>query len=362
MANGDEMARRREAIDRIDDEILRLLSKRGAEAAEIGRIKVGQGESDAHAYRPEREAAVLRRMQEGNPGPLPDSAVAAVFRAVMSACLALERPLRLAYLGPAGTFSEAAAIKGFGESAQLLPVASIDEAFREAEAGAADYAIVPVENSTEGTIGRTLDLLLTTPLSICGEVVLRIHQNLLRKGKSLQGIHRVYSHAQSLAQCTQWLAQHLPGAERIPVASNAEAARLAAEHPAACAIAGELAATRYQLDTVASNIEDDPNNTTRFLVVGAHDAGPTGEDKTSFAMSARNRPGAVHELLAPLAEYGVSMSKLESRPSKAGLWEYFFFVDIEGHRDDPRVAAALAAVAQRAATMKVFGSYPVAPF
>ncbi len=356
MANDDELKKRRETIDRIDGEMLRLLSARAAEAAAIGKIKTGA------VYRPEREAMVLRRLQSLNPGPLPDTSVAAVFRSIISACIALERPLRLAYLGPPGTFSEAAAIKGFGESATLVPVGAIDEAFRETEAGATDYAIVPVENSTEGAIGRTLDLLLTSPLKICGEIVLRVHQNVLRKGSSLEGVARVYSHAQSLAQCTGWLGKHLPGVEQVPVASNAEAARLASLHPEACAIAGELAARRYELDIIASSIEDEANNTTRFLVVGQHDAGPTGKDKTSFAMSAQNQPGAVHALLAPLAEHGVSMTKLESRPSRAGLWEYFFFVDIEGHRDDARVAAALKDLAKRAASLKIFGSYPVAPY
>jgi chorismate mutase / prephenate dehydratase len=355
MPGNDELAKRREAIDRIDEEILRLLSARAAEAAAIGKVKTGA------IYRPEREAMVLRRLQQLNNGPLPNDAIASVFRSVISACIALERPLRLAYLGPAGTFSEAATIKGFGESATRVPVASIDEAFRDTEAGATDYAIVPVENSTEGAIGRTLDLLLTTPLQICGEIVLRVHQNVLRKGTGLEGVERVYSHAQSLSQCTRWLALHLPGVELVPVASNADAARLAAGEPGACAIAGELAAQRYGLDIVAGNIEDEANNTTRFLVIGKHDAGRTGIDKTSFAMSAQNRPGAVHELLAPLAEHGVSMTKLESRPSRAGLWEYFFFVDVDGHREDARVAEALQAVGKRAASLKIFGSYPVAP-
>jgi chorismate mutase/prephenate dehydratase len=354
--SSDELASRRKAIDQIDGEILRLLSARASEAAAIGKIKTGA------VYRPDREAEVLRRLQKLNPGPLPGESVAAVFRSIISACIVLERPLRLAYLGPEGTFSEAAAIKGFGESTTLIAVESIDLAFRETEAGVTDYAVVPVENSTEGAIGRTLDLLLTTPLQICGEIILRVHQNVLRKGTTLTGIERIYSHAQSLAQCSLWLGQHLPGVEQVAVASNAEAARLAAQNPEACAIAGELAARRYGLDIVAGNMEDEANNTTRFLVVGKHDAGRTGQDKTSIAMSAQNRPGAVHELLAPLAEHGVSMTKLESRPSRAGLWEYFFFVDIEGHREDSRVASALQAVRARAASLKIFGSYPVAPF
>jgi chorismate mutase/prephenate dehydratase len=352
----DELASRRQTIDRIDGEILRLLSERAAQAAAIGKIKTGA------VYRPDREAEVLRRLQAMNPGPLPAESVAAVFRAIISACIVLERPLRLAYLGPEGTFSEAAAIKGFGESATLVPVSSIDTAFHNTEAGVTDYAVIPVENSTEGAIGRTLDLLLTTPLQICGEIILRVHQNLLRKGGGLAGVKRVYSHAQSLAQCSAWLAQHLPGVEQIAVFSNAEAARLAAEQPEACAIAGELAARRYGLDVVAGNMEDEANNTTRFLVIGQHDAGPTGKDKTSFAMSAQNRPGAVYELLSPLSQHGVSMTKLESRPSRAGLWEYYFFVDVEGHRKDTRVTQALEAVRAKAAWLKLFGSYPVAPY
>jgi chorismate mutase/prephenate dehydratase len=356
MAKDDELAARRATIDGIDGEILRLVSARAAEAAAIGKIKTGA------IYRPDREAEVLRRLQAQNPGPLSDEAVAAVFRGIISACIVLERPLRLAYLGPEGTFSEAAAIKGFGESATLVPVESIDVAFRNTEAGATDYAVVPVENSTEGAVGRTLDLLLTTPLQVCGEIILRVHQNVLRKSKSLEGVQRVYSHAQSLAQCAHWLGRNLPGVEQVAVASNADAARLAAAHPEACAIAGELAARRYGLDIVAGNIEDEANNTTRFLVVGAHDAGPTGKDKTSFAMSTKSRPGAMLELLAPLAENGVNMIKFESRPSHAGLWEYYFFVDILGHHDDPAVVKALQGVRERAAWLKVFGSYPVAPF
>jgi chorismate mutase/prephenate dehydratase len=250
----------------------------------------------------------------------------------------------------------------FGTAVEVLPCASIDEVFRATEAGTAEFGVVPVENSTEGAIGRTLDLLLNSPLSICGEIMLQVHQHVLRKGDSLAGIERVYSHAQSLAQCMGWLARHLPGVEQVPVASNAEAARLAALNPTSCAIAGDLAARRYELDVIASNIEDEANNTTRFLVIGQHDAGPTGKDKTSFAMSAQNKPGAVHLLLEPLARHGVSMTKLESRPSRAGLWEYFFFVDIEGHREDERVARALKEVGEQAASLKVFGSYPVAPY
>jgi chorismate mutase/prephenate dehydratase len=222
--------------------------------------------------------------------------------------------------------------------------------------------VVPVENTTEGAVGRTLDLMLSSPAQVCGEVTLRIHQNALSRCSSLAEVKRVYSHAQSLAQCYEWLNHHLPGIPRVPVASNAEAARLAAEEEWACAIAGEAAGERYGLATLAANIEDDPNNTTRFLVMASHDAGPSGRDKTSLVCSAANRPGAMHALLEPLARHGVSMSKLQSRPARSGLWEYVFYIDVEGHQRDPKVAAALAELQERASFLKVLGSYPAAVF
>ena len=240
-----------------------------------------------------------------------------------------------------------------------MPQVSIDDVFREVEASHADCAVVPIENSTEGAIGRTLDLLLTTPLKICGEVVLRIHQHLLSSETSLGNISKVYSHAQSLAQCHEWLNRSLPNAQRIPVASNAQAAQCAAAEAGTAAIAGEAAAERYQLPKLASSIEDEPNNTTRFVVLGRQEAGPSGRDKTSLIMSAHNRTGALGKLLAPFSESGVSMTRLESRPARHTLWEYVFFVDIEGHREDPAVATALAELGQRAAYLKVLGSYPV---
>lgn len=351
----DELNRHRQRIDALDDEILKLVSERAQHAQAIGHLKNGA------VYRPEREAQILRRIAERNPGPLQDEVVVRLFREIMSACLALEKPLSVAYLGPAGTFTQSAAIKHFGHGAQTVAAASIDELFREVEAGAADYGVVPVENSTEGAVSRTLDLMLQTPLKICGEVQLRIHQHLLRKRAGLEGLKMVYSHAQSLAQCHEWLNRNLPGVERAAVASNAEAARLAAADEFAAAIAGEAAAERYGLSALAENIEDEPNNTTRFLVIGQHDAGPSGKDKTSLVMSARNRPGAVVDLLSPLAGHQVSMTKLESRPSRMGLWEYVFFVDVEGHREEARVAEALREVEERAAFLKVLGSYPAAP-
>jgi chorismate mutase/prephenate dehydratase len=348
-------------IDRIDGDILRLLNERARCAQRVGEIKAEFGDA-GFIYRPEREAQVLRRLQEVNPGPLANENITFFFREVMSACLSLEQPLGIAFLGPLGTFSESAATKHFGHAGRLLPQDSIDEVFREVEAGHAHYAVVPVENSTEGAVGRTMDLLLSTPLKICGEVVLRIHQNLLSRETDLATITKVYSHAQSLAQCHEWLNRMLPQAQRISVGSNAQAAQKAAEEPMSAAIAGEAAAARYDLPKLAENIEDEPNNTTRFLILGKHDAGISGRDKTSLIMSAPNRTGALHELLQPLSTAGVSMCRLESRPARNALWEYVFYVDVEGHRDEPAIQAALERLAGNAAYLKILGSYPAAVY
>lgn len=357
----EELAGVRAQIDAIDTQLLDLLNQRARCAQHVGEIKARHGEA-GHIYRPEREAQVLRRIQDANPGPLSGEQVTFFFREVMSACLSLEETLGIAFLGPLGTFSESAATKQFGHAARLLPQNSIDDVFREVEAGHARYAVVPVENSTEGAVGRHMDLLLTTPLRICGEVVLRVHQNLLSKAADLKQIKTVYSHPQSLAQCHEWLNRMLPDAARISVGSNAQAAQKAAEEEGAAAIAGEAASARYALPKLAENIEDEPNNTTRFLVLGKHDAGISGKDKTSLVMSAPNRTGSLLELLAPLAEAGVSMSRLESRPARHTLWEYVFYVDIEGHREDAVVKQALEELAKRAAYLKVLGSYPVAVY
>jgi chorismate mutase/prephenate dehydratase len=354
-----KLAKARDKIDAIDSQLLDLVNRRAQCAREIGEIKARHGEGGA-IYRPEREAQVLWRIQEKNPGPLPSESVVCFFREIMSACLSLERPLSVAFLGPSGTFSESAAIKHFGHAAKLSPQASIDSVFREVEAGRADFAIVPVENSTEGAIGRTLDLLLASPLKMCGETVLRIRQHLLSRESSPENITRVYSHAQSLSQCHEWLARSLPWAERIAVGSNAQAAQLAATEAGTAALAGEAAAQRYGLPVFAGNVEDEPNNTTRFVVLGHQESRPSGHDKTSLIMSAPNRTGALCELLVPFSEAGVSMTRLESRPARRTLWEYVFYVDIEGHRDDPPVAHALEELARRAAYLKVLGSYPVA--
>ena len=354
----DDIDKLRGEIDQLDAELLGLLARRARLAQRVGALKGG-----APAYRPERESEILRRVAAQAGEPLAAEAATRIFREIISACRGLEQELRIAYLGPEGTFSEQAVRKHFGGAVRAEAAASIDEVFRRCESGAAQYAVVPAENSTEGAIGRTLDLLLVTPLRICGEVELRVQQNLMSRGTPLAAVQRVYSHAQSLAQCAGWLHQNLPAAERVPVASNAEAARRAAGEQGAAAIAGEAAAERFQLELLARAIEDDPNNTTRFLVLGQLESGPTGRDRTSLVLSAENKPGAVHALLSPLAQNSVSMTRIESRPSRAmrsALWEYVFFIDVEGHQKDKRVAAALAELRQKAPFLKVLGSYPVA--
>ncbi|MDD5389059.1 MAG: prephenate dehydratase [Gallionellaceae bacterium] len=350
----EQLSRLRNRIDALDEEMLRLLNERAGIAQEIGHIKNGS------IYRAEREAQVVRRLQAANAGPLPAESISVLFKEIMSACRALEQPLSVAYLGPQGTFSEAAAVKHFGHAVIGLPCADIDEAFRAVERGEASFSVAPVENSTEGAVNRTLDLLLSSPLKICGEVKLRVRQHLMRKGEDMQGIKVVYSHAQSLGQCHEWLGQHLYGVEAVRVTSNAEAARMAAENPDAAAIAGELAAEHYDLNIVARDIEDEPNNTTRFLVLGNEDAAPSGRDKTSLVLSAKNRPGSLLELLAPLAGHNIGLSKLESRPARKGSWDYVFYMDIDGHRNDSNIQNALHAVEEHCTFLKVLGSYPVA--
>lgn len=346
----------RRRIDALDERLVKLLSARARLAQRVGTLKKGVG-----VYRPEREAQILRRVAELNAGPLATSALQQIYVEVMSACRALEDRMSVAFLGPAGTYSEEAARKHFGSATPLIPCASIDEVFRQLEAGTAGYAIVPVENSTEGAVGRTLDLLLTTHAKICGEVLLPVHQCLLSKAKGMATIRKVYSHLQSLAQCQRWLARHLPHAERIPVVSNAEAARLAAGDRRAAALAGKTAGELYGLTALARNVEDEPNNTTRFLVLAAEDAAPSGADKTSLVLATRNVPGAIHQLLTPLAANRVSMTKLESRPARTGLWEYMFYLDVEGHRSESRVDKALAELQAKASFFKNLGSYPTAP-
>lgn len=348
----------RAKIDTLDEKIQALIGERARLALAIAETK--QQEGTNNFYRPEREAEVLRNVLARHQGPLSEEAVARLFREIMSACLALESRLRIAFLGPEGTFTQEAALKHFGHFVETAPLAAIDEVFREVESGNAHFGLVPVENSTEGAISHTLDMFLASPLKICGEVELRIHHHLLGKSNDPKGARRVVSHQQSLAQCREWLDANLSGIERMAVASNAEAARLAAADVGVVAIAGDSAARLYELKIYASNIEDRPDNTTRFLVIGTKDTAPSGHDKTSLLLSSRNRPGALQRLLAPLAKNGINMTRIESRPSHQSMWEYVFFVDIDGHMQDRKLAKALAELEKEAAFLKRLGSYPKA--
>lgn len=348
----------RARIDALDVRIQALISARARLAQDIAKTK--QAEGSTNFYRPEREAEVLRAALARNRGPLSDETIARLFREIMSACLALESGLKIAFLGPEGTFTQEAAFKHFGHAVQTRPLAAIDEVFREVESGAADFGVVPVENSTEGVINHTLDMFLLSPLKICGEVELRIHHHLLGKTADRRVLRRIVSHQQSLAQCREWLDSNLPGLERVAVSSNAEAARLAAGDAHTGAIAGESAARIYGLQPLASNIEDNPDNTTRFLVIGRMEAKPSGHDKTTLLVSGKNRPGALHRLLAPLARHGINMTRIESRPSRRSRWEYVFFVDIDGHAKDRKVAKVLTQLEKEAAFLKLLGSYPKA--
>ncbi|QKT04780.1 prephenate dehydratase [Ectothiorhodospiraceae bacterium 2226] len=346
----------RERIDRLDEELQARISERASIAQEVARTKQAAGADNGY-YRPEREAEVLRKVKARNAGPLSDEEMARLFREIMSACLALEEPLRIGFLGPEGTFTQAAALKHFGHSVQTASLATTDQVFRAVEAGECHYGVVPVENSTEGVVTHTLDLFINSPLTVCGEVELRIHHLLLGRAGG-EAPTRVYSHQQSLGQCRAWLDANLGSVERVAVSSNAEAARRAAEEADAVAIAGEAAAEIYGLEVLARNIEDEPGNTTRFLVIGRQPVPPSGHDKTSLLLSTRNKPGALYAMLEPLSRHGVSMTRIESRPSRRAIWEYVFFVDIEGHCADPTVAAALQELESEAAMFRVLGSYP----
>lgn len=360
MSSEKRIGELRDLIDAVDDELLELLNRRAALTVEVGEVKrAGAGpDGEVSFYRPDREAAILRRLLEHNPGPLPDADLVRVMREVISSCLALEQALRIAYLGPEGTYTHAAVLKHFGGAVEPVSVAGIAEVFREVEARASDYGVVPVENSIEGSVNQTLDCLGDSSLTMCGEIVLAIHHQLLSMVGDIAGVERVYAHEQALAQCRGWLDQHLPRAERLALGSNAAAAERAAQEPGAAAIAGTQAGERYGLGVLASNIEDHPQNTTRFAVIGHARPQPTGTDVTSVMFSMPNEPGALHGMLAVLADAGISMSRIESRPLRGGSWDYRFFVDLLGHRDDPAVAPALVAMARKAALFKVLGSCP----
>ena len=349
----------RTEIDAIDVKIHGLINDRARLAQLVGISKTRDGRT-VDFYRPEREAQVLRMARERNTGPLRDAEVLRLFREIMSACLAQQEPLKVAFLGPEGTFTQAAVLTHFGHSVRGLAMASIDEVFHEVEAATADFGVVPVENSTEGTVNNTLDGFLSSPLKICGEVELRIHHSLMGAMSALGRIERICSHPQSLAQCRVWLDEHLPGVERVPVSSNAEGARRARDEKGTAGIAGETAAEVYGLKILAAEIEDRPDNTTRFFVLGRKIFTLSGQDRTTLLTSVGDTrtAGALVQLLEPFAKHQVSMTRIESRPSQKRKWDYVFFIDIEGHVEDPPVAAALADLQQRASLLRILGSYP----
>jgi chorismate mutase/prephenate dehydratase len=352
----DKLKPLREQIDAIDAQILDLLNRRARVAQEVGDVKA---ETNAPVFRPEREAQVLRSVAQKNPGPLDSRDVQSIFREIMSMCRALEKRVTVAYLGPEGTFSEQAVYQQFGHAVEGMPCTSIDEVFRAVEAGTADFGVVPVENSSEGAVNRTLDLLLQTSLSISGELSIPVHHSLMTKNGTMDGVTRICAHSHALAQCMVWLNQYYPNVERQAVASNGEAGRLASEDPTIAAIAGEIAGQRYNLGVVKAHVQDDPHNRTRFAIVGRLQPSPSGKDQTSLVMAVPNKAGALYNLLAPLAKHGVSMTRFESRPARMGSWEYYFYVDVEGHAQEERVTRALAELNENAAFMKILGSYPL---
>ncbi|MCE5420088.1 MAG: prephenate dehydratase [Acidithiobacillus sp.] len=354
-----ELARLRAEIDRVDAAILGLLGERGRLTAEVGKIKHAAGTTQY--YHPDREAEILRRVMAENPGPFSDQQVARVFREIISAGLALEEPLRVAYLGPEGTFSQMAAEKHFGRSAQFHPVSSIAEIFREVDSGQIPFGVVPVENSTEGSVNLSLDLMLDHPLQICGEVQLRIVHNLVGRGPR-SSIRRVHVHYQTRAQCRLWLAEQLPHAELCDAPSNAEAARRAALDPESAAISTRRAAELAGVEILVPSIEDQPDNTTRFWVIGRSATRPTGSDKTSLVVAGAHRAGSLHHLLSPFAEAGLNLTRIESRPARANIWEYVFYLDFLGHRLEPQVAAVLERIEAQASFYRCLGSYPRAVF
>jgi len=351
---GDIRAR----IDAIDDQLLVLLSARAQCAEEVAGIK---RQSDPVFYRPEREAQILNRLIDANPGPLANENVVRLFKEIISCCLSLEQPLCIAFLGPSGTYTETAAIKQFGHFATTRPAVSIDDVFRHVESGEAHYGLVPVENSTEGMVNQTLDCLINSPLQICSEVELPI-RHMLMTNRNLQpeNITRIVSHQQSLAQCRHWLDSNWPLIEQVAVASNAEAAKIAAEQEGVAAIAGETAADEYGLQIVSRNIEDQSDNKTRFLVLGKQEVGPSGNDKTSILVSVRNEPGALYRILEPFHRHNVSLTRIETRPSRSSDWSYVFFIDFNGHKQDSDITKLLDDVGGESRQVKLLGSYPQA--
>jgi len=361
--NDDALQKLRDRIDALDQQLLELFNQRARCAVEVAEVKRGlsdAGEEDINFFRPDREAQVIKRLKSLNQGPLSDDEVGRLIREVMSACLALEQPLKIAYLGPEGTFTQSAALKHFGHSVSTVPMSSIPDVFSSVKSGHADYGLVPVENSTEGVISHTLDMFIDSNLKVCGEVEIRIHHHLANQSQDVSRIRHIYSHQQSFAQCRRWLDQNFPGVERIPVSSNAEAARLAHEDDTAAAICGLPAVEIFGLKICYENIEDLADNTTRFVIIGDQDVDPSGNDKTSLLISTKNVPGALLGLLQPLADNGISMNKIESRPAQGRKWAYVFFIDIDGHHQDEDVKKALNELKLQSALFKILGSYPKA--
>ncbi|MDO4636937.1 MAG: prephenate dehydratase [Lautropia sp.] len=351
-----EINRIRQEIDALDEQLLGLFNQRARLAQEIGDLK--KGANDAPVYRPEREAMIIGRLQAMNPGPLPDMAVRSIWRELMSACRGLERPLRIAFLGPWGTFSEQAMRLRFGDAVEGVPCTSIDDVFRVTEAGTVDFGVVPIENSTEGSVTRSQDLFLNTPLRITSEITLPVRHVLMSKSGLMKAVRRIVAHPQALAQCTLWLQRNLPEAELIPVSSNGEGARRAAEDASMAAIGSETALAIYDLLPVAHAIQDDPMNRTRFLVLGMQKVQPSGQDQTSLILGVPDRAGALYQLIEPLSRHGVTMKRFESRPARQGGWEYYFYIDLTGHQDDLDVSKALADLKERSAFFRLLGSYP----
>jgi chorismate mutase/prephenate dehydratase len=347
----------RQKIDALDLEIMQNISARARCAQQVAEVKKERG--DEAYYKPEREAQVLRHIMETNSGPLDNEEMARLFRQIMSACLALEQPVKVAFLGPEGTFTQEAALKHFGDSAVSVPQSAMDEVFREVLAGSCNYGVVPVENSTEGVVSHTLDSFMDSSLKICGEVELRIHHNfMIGPNTNKDNITRVYSHSQSLAQCRQWLNSNFPNIERVAVSSNAEAAKRVQGEWNSAAIAGDMSCRLYGLEKLREKIEDSPDNATRFLIIGREEVQPSGDDRTSIVVSVHNKPGALHDLLEPFRRHNVDMTRLESRPARNSKWSYVFFIDFAGHVQDTSVAAVIEELATNVADLKVLGSYP----
>lgn len=374
MDESSELNKLREQIDAIDSEIHKLLNRRAGCAQEVAKVKARAFESaqkfessgnDGNStqqllfYRPEREAQVLQRIREANQGPLSDEAVAYIFREIMSACLALEKPMEVAYLGPEGTFTQAAALKHFGHAVIGISEPTIEAVFAAVESGQCNYGVVPVENSTEGMVAHTLDNFINSPLKICGEVELRIRLHLLvGEGTTKDSIRSICAHQQALAQSRNWLDQNFPKIERVAVSSNAEAARMAAVEPGIVAIAGDMAAQQYALSKLASNIEDRADNTTRFLIIGREDVPPSGDDKTSIVVSTRNKPGALFRLLEPFHRSDIMLTRIDTRPSRTETWAYVFFIEFEGHCQNATIKEILREIEEQSILIKVLGSYP----